>query len=315
MTVREYRKGDSAGVTELWRSNPSDEYPLLGLDPDAVGAVMRKTESPGIRFLMGMARLFGRPIIIVLIVDIGGRVRGTTLLSFNAESGYVSGVVVDTSVRRQGQAQAMLRACDDLYRKYRRPYVALDVLAQNDPALRLYARWGYVTLREQVWLARNLSPETPLPSPSGTTRIRPCAKRDGAVLARLDNALMPPEVRQVLPRHRGDFRVPGIAQSVLQSETEAWVAEVNGRPVGFLRSTVSHLMQAANLSSPLFAPEAPDSAARDLMLTALQWIEARKAPRVLTEVPEHQWRRRPLLDSLGFVEHFRSHTLVHRLSQ
>jgi GNAT superfamily N-acetyltransferase len=313
VTVREYRKGDSTGVTELWRTNPSDEYPLLGLDPEAVGRVLRKTEGFGLRFVIGLARLFGRPIVIVLIVDIGGRVMGTTLLNFTPESAYISGVVVDTSIRRQGHAQAMLRACDDLCCKYHRSSVALDVLAQNDPAIRLYDRWGYTQLRDQVWLARNFGPDAPLPSPSGTTRIRPYAKRDGPVLAALDNALMPPEVRRILPRHGGDFQASGIQRSVLQSDMESWVAEVNGRPVGFLRSTVSHLMQAANLSSPLFGADVPESVARDLLLTALRWTEARKAPRVLTEVPEHQWGRRALLNSLGFVEHFRSHTLVHRL--
>jgi GNAT superfamily N-acetyltransferase len=313
MTIREYRKGDWVGVAGLWRGNPSEEFPLLGLNPDAVGGVLRRTEGLGIRFVLGLTRLFGRPIIIVLIVDIGGRVMGTTLLNFTPEAGYVSGVVVDTSVRRQGHAMAMIRACDDLSRKYHRSYVALDVLAQNDPAIRLYDRLGYQPLRDQAWMSREFSPDHPLPAPSGTTRIRPYVKSDAPVLVELDNALMPPEVRKVLPRHRGDFQVPGIARSVLQSEIMSWVAEVNGRPAGFLQSSVSHLMQAANLSSPLFGGDVPDAVARDLLLTALRWTESQKVPRVLTQVSEHQWARRPLLESLGFVENFRVHTLVHRL--
>jgi GNAT superfamily N-acetyltransferase len=314
LTVREYRTGDWSGVTDLWRRNPSEEFPLLGLDPDAVGGVLHKTEGLGIRFVLGLARLFGRPIVVVLIVDVNGRAQGTTLLNFTPEAAYVSGVVVDTSVRRQGHAQEMLRTADGLCRKYHRPYLALDVLSQNDPAIRLYDRLGYQPLRDQVWLARSFGPDAPLPAPSGSTRIRPYTKRDGPALAELDNALMPPEVRKILPRHRRDFEVPGIARSILKSDVEAWVAEVDGRPVGFLRSTVSHLMQAANLSSPLFAGNASESVARDLLLTALRWTESQKAPRVLVEMPEHQWRRRPLLDSMGFVEHFRVRTLVHRLA-
>jgi len=313
MTVREYRKGDWVGVADLWRRNPLKEVPLLGLDPDAVSGVLRKTEGLGVRLVLGLARLFGRPIFVVFIVDLGGQVMGTTLLNFTPEAAYVSQVVVDTSVRRHGHAQAMLRACDGLCRKYHRAYAVLDVLSQNDPAIRLYERWGYQPLRDQVWLARMLGPEAPLPAPSGTTRIRPYTKNDGPRLAELDNALMPPEVRKILPRHRGDFHVPGAVLRDLRSDVKAWVAEVNGRPVGFLRSTVSRLMQAANLSSPLFGEDVPEPVARDLLLTALRWAESWKAPRVLTEVPEHQWRMRPLLDSLGFVERFRLHTLVHRL--
>ena len=314
MTVREYQRGDWAGVADLWRRNPSEEFPLLGLDPDAVGGVLRKTEGIGLRFLLGLARLFGRPIFLVLVVEVDGRVLGTSLLNFTPEATYVSGVVVDRSVRRQGHAQAMLRACDDLGRRYHRPVLALDVLSQNDPAIRLYDRWGYRPLRDQIWLARSFGPDTPLPLPSGETRIRPYLDRDGAQLAELDNALMPPEVRKILPRHREDFGMSGVVRNVLQSDVASWVAEVDGRPVGFLRSTVSRLMQAANLSSPVFGAGVPESVARDLLLTALRWVESRRAPRVLTEVPEHEWRMRPLLASLGFVERFQSHTLIHRLT-
>jgi GNAT superfamily N-acetyltransferase len=313
LTLREYRKGDWAGVVDLWRNNPSDEYPLIGLDSDALGRVLRKVEGVGIRFVLGFTRLLRRPVLIVLIVDIGGRVVGTTLVSFSAESAYVGGVVVDTSVRRQGHAREMLRAADDLARKYHRSYVVLDVLAQNTPALRLYDRLGYQPLRDQVWLARTLSPEMPLPALSGTTRLRPFGPSDGPVLAELDNALMPAQVRSIVPRHRRDFQASGFSRSILQSDIASWVAEVDGRPVGFLQATVSRLMQAGNLSAPVVGAGVPESVARDLLLAALHWSESHHAPRVLTSLPDHQWQRRPLLESLGFVEHFRVHTLVHRL--
>jgi len=314
MTVREYRKGESFGVADLWRRNPSQETPLLGLDPTVVGDILRKTERLNIRFVVGLARLLGRPIFMMLVVDIEGRVMGSTLLNFTPEAGYVSGVVVDTSVRRRGNAQAMLRACDELCQRYRRSYVVLDVLSENAPALRLYDRWGYQPLRDVHWLSRVFGPEAPLPPLTGTVRIRPFRRSDGPRLAEIDNALMPPEVRSILPRHAGEFRVPAVAGGLLESETEAWVAEVDGRPAGFLRATLSHLMEAANLSSPMFRPDVPEPVAQDLLVTALRWIEERKAPRVVTELPEHRIRFLPLLSSLGFVERFRVHTLVHRLS-
>jgi ribosomal protein S18 acetylase RimI-like enzyme len=313
MTVREYRKGDWVGVVDLWRRNPMEEIPLLGMHPDALGSVLQKTEGFGVRFVVGLARLFGRPVFIILIVDLGGRVAGTTLVNFAPETVYVSGVVVDSSDRHQGHAQEMLRVSDALARKYHRAYVTLDVLSGNAPALRLYDRWGYQPLRDQLWFARTFSPDAPLPAPSVTTRIRPYMPRDGPILAELDNALMSPEVRKVLPRRARDFHGSGATQSILQSDSRSWVAELEGRPVGFLQSTISRMMDAANLSSPIFAADVPEPVARDLLLTALHWTESQQPPRVLTQVPEHQWRMRPLLDSLGFVEQFRAHTLVHRL--
>ncbi|MCI4351982.1 MAG: GNAT family N-acetyltransferase [Thermoplasmata archaeon] len=315
MSVRGYRTGESVGVADLWRRNPSREFPLLGLNPDVVGEILRKTERPGIQFILRLARLFGRPLFAMFVVDLDGRVMGTTLLNFTREAGYVSGVVVDSTVRRRGLAQAMLRACDETCRRYRRRYVVLDVLSNNDAALRLYDRWGYRPLRDQHWMYRAFGRGTaPLPPLTGTTRVRPFRRRDGSALAEADNALMPPEVRAVVPRHPGDFRMPAIARGILESDTEAWVAEADGGPVGFLRATRSHLMDAANLTSPVFRRGVAASVMQDLLVTALRWVEAQNAPRVVTEVLAHQVQARPVLDSLGFVEQFGVHTLVHRLA-
>ena len=314
MTLREYRKGDWTGIADLWGRNPSDEYPLLGFNAEAVGTVLRKIEGFGLRFMLGLARLLGRPIVIVLVIDLDGRVAGTTILNFTRETSYVSGVVVDSSVRHQGYAQSMMRACDDLTRKYHRPCVTLDVMSQNQPAIRLYEKGGYRFLREQVWLVRPFGPDAPLPAPSGTTLIRPSRSSDGAALAELDNALMPPEVRAIVPRHAREFRRGVATRGILEAESQSWVVEIGGRPAGFLQATKSHVMEAANLSSPVFGRDVPDSVARDLLLAALRWTESQKAPRVLVQVPQHEWGRRPLLDSLGFVEHFRMLTMVHRLS-
>jgi ribosomal protein S18 acetylase RimI-like enzyme len=314
VTVREYRRGDSVGVADLWRRNPSMEFPLLGFHPDTVGAVLRRTERPGVRFLLGLARAFRRPIFVMLIAEAGDRLVGTTLLSFTPEAGYVSGVVVDASVRRQGHARAMLQASDDICRRYRRPHVVLDVLAENAPARQLYDAWGYRSLREERWLVRPLGSAAPLPPRTDAARVRPLRRGDAARLAAIENAQMSPEVRSILPRHASEFRVPVIAESLLDSETESWVLETDDRPVGFLRATVSTLMEAAHLSSPVLDLDVAGPAAQELLVTALRWIEARKAPRVLSQVADHQARRLSLWMSLGFVERFRVHTLAHRLS-
>jgi ribosomal protein S18 acetylase RimI-like enzyme len=310
LTVREYRKGDWAGIAELWRRNPSEEFPLLGVDPDTMADVLHRTERLKVRFVLGVFRALGRPIFVELIVEIEGRVLGASTVSFTAEAAYVSEVVVDSSVRRRGHAREMLGRCNDLARKYHRGHVVLDVLSQNAPALALYHGLGYQSLRDQAWLARTFVSDAPLPSPSGTTRIRPFDRNDGESLARIANAAMSPDVRRILPRHSGDFQVSGAVLRFLHSETEAWVAEVNGQPAGFLRATAGQLTQAAHLTSPVLRPDVPEFVARDLFLTALRWIESRRPPRVLMEVPDHHWQMLPLLTSLGFVEQWRMRTLV-----
>ncbi|MGC2289754.1 MAG: GNAT family N-acetyltransferase [Thermoplasmata archaeon] len=302
-------------MADLWRRNPSPGGPLLGINPDAIATVLRQTERPLVRFLVGLSRLFGRPVFAVILVDLDGHVAGTTLLNFTPDAGYLSGIVVDAPVRHQGHAQSMLRSAEDLCRRYRRRNAVLDVTADNDPALRLYGRWGYQPLRDSHWISRPFGPEAPpLPPLTGAVRVRPFRPSDAPALAQADNALMPPEVRAVLRRHPTDFRVPAVARSVLQTDLESWVVDLDGRPAGFLRASVSRLMEAANLSSPLFRGDVPEPVMHDMLVTALQWIERRKVPRVVMEVADHQSRARPVLDALGFSEVFRLHTLVHPLA-
>jgi ribosomal protein S18 acetylase RimI-like enzyme len=312
MSLREYQRGDYLGVADLWERNPSDEAPLLGLNSTAVGEMLHKGEGLGFRFILGMARSLRRPIIVVLIVDTDGKVSGTTMLTFTPQAGYVSGVVVDSTVRRQGHAQAMLRTCDTLCERYHRPYVVLDVLSQNDPALKLYTRLGYQPLRESFWFSRSLGPDEILPQPSGRTRVRPFRRNDGPRLAELDNAQMSADVRGIVPRRPKDYQLDPLLQSVMRSESEAWVIEAEGRPVGFARATVSPTFAAAQLI-PLLLPVQDQEASRDLLLTALGWIHARKAPRVVTDLPQHRIGSRSILESAAFVESFHLRTLVRKL--
>lgn len=313
MTVREYRKGDWVGVADLWNRNPSDEFPLFGLHPQAVGQVLQRTERPGIRWLLRLARWVGRPVVSILIDEEAGQVVGSTLVNYTPEGAYVSGVVVDRAFRRQGRARAMLGYAESLARRYRRPNVVLDVLAQNGPALQLYGGSGFGRLREVLWMARELGPGQPLPPASGHTPLRPFTPADGHALAEIDNARMPVPVREILPRSPREFRRSAPTERLLQSESEAWVLEMNGRPAGYLRMTVSRLMDAANLSTPLFADAVPVPAIRDAITTALRWAESRHAARVVTWLPDHASARRPVLDDLGFVERFQILTMLHRL--
>ncbi len=314
MTVREYRRGDWVGVADLWRRNPTDEFPVVGLRPEAVGRVVQRMEGAGIRLVLRLARWVGRPVVVILVDEVEGRIVATTVLNFVPGGMYVSGVVVDEAFRRQGRARAMLEIGERFGRRYRRPNVVLDVLAQNAPAIALYEHAGFGRLREVRWMIREFGAGRPLPTPSGAAHLRPFRPADGRRLAEIDNRRMSPAVRAVLPRTAREFRVGTGAAHVLESDSQAWVLEVDGQPAGYLRATVSRLMAAANLSSPLFADSAPMPAVRDAILTALRWVEQRNAARAITWLPDHQDDRLPVLTELGFSEQFHDITMLHRLT-
>jgi ribosomal protein S18 acetylase RimI-like enzyme len=307
------RPGDGPKIAELWRRNPTEEMPIIGLDPSAVGRVIERVERLGPRIVIGLLRWLGWPIFRFFVVEEDGRLVGTTLLTFGSRSGYVGGVVVDAAYRRRGFARRMLAACDESSLEARRRFVVLDVLERNDAARALYASWGYRPLRTMRLMLRENSPLSG-PLPGSEPEIREFTRTDARRLAALANALTPPAVREVLPTTPGQFRVSPLLSSLFDSDTRAWVVTRAGVALGFVRATAGSAAIASHLTAPLLSDDLSESAAEALVATALNWLARRGAGRIVVEVPESSDRGARLLSRIGFTEVLRLHTLVRALS-
>ncbi len=287
--------------------------PLVGMNAESVARILHRLERPGIRFLLGFLRWIRRPIVRLFVVDAGGLPVATAVLTFVARAGYVSAVVVDAPHRRKGFAHQMLSACERATQSAGRRYAVLDVLEGNAPARALYEKLGYRWLRDQQILTRDLDPSAEPAHPSPRDTVRSFKRGDARKLAEAVNRMLPPEVARVLPAVPSQFHIARFVTDALESETAAWVAPPSGAPQGFLRATVGRLMRAGNLTAPVLADELPEPFARDLLRTAIAWLEARRAPRVISEVPVYATRSLTLLRDEGFQEAFRIRTLVHPL--
>jgi len=71
------------------------------------------------------------------------------------ETIYLLYLAVDEAFRGQGIAHALLNACEDLARRLGRTGIFLDI-ADDNPALRLYERFGFERLGAQVFMRKKV---------------------------------------------------------------------------------------------------------------------------------------------------------------
>lgn len=91
---------------------------------------------------------------VILIADAGGKARGFLLLLDAmpdevtlAPQAFVAYMAVEPEERRRGIATALLARAEEIARERKLPALAMMVTQENEAALRVYERAGFVTER------------------------------------------------------------------------------------------------------------------------------------------------------------------------
>ena len=304
--IRDLERRDADRVFEFLSKYFPEEEAILGTQPEGFERVIRRLFRADTRLVLGLLRLFGRPVFRFFVVDEGGQVVATTILTFTERSGYLSMVVVDPGFRRRGFAQALLEKSRLTAQALGKKYVVLDVLANNSPARILYERVGYRPVEQNQVVVRDANAElTGTPSPS----IRPYRPTDARALAAVARRTQNPVAQEVLPIRERVFRPGGYGNRILESESASWVIDRGHGAEGYVQASASHLVAAAHFSTPYIGEgvEGPEAAA--LIRTALEWCLARRTPRVLSTVTASNVRGRAAVLGGGFHDALSTFTL------
>lgn len=298
--IRDMRKSDGPDLLRFLQESFPEEQAIFGFRPEGVLRVVDRVFRWDLRLMLGILAVFGRRFFRFFVVEEEGHVVATTLLSFASRAGYVSTVAVDPKYRRRGFARALLDASRTSTAKAHRPYIALDVLAENAPARALYEKIGYRPLRENRIVVAELAPGGgPVPAPAGLRRF---TSADAKAVVAIAQRALPPEVAEVLPFHESSFRGSNTLNRALQSESVQWVLDRGRGPEAYLEASRSPAMDAANLSGPIVAETADPAAAAALVATAVGWCVERGARRIVCQVPVANARARAALEAGGFHE-------------
>ena len=150
---------------------------------------------------------------------------GFALLGVRGRRGWIGGTGVVPAARRTGVGAAVMRAVLDEARRLALDEVLLEVLVQNEPALRLYENLGFEHVRElEIWeLEGRGGPSTARASTIDAARAQIAALRRGPEpWQRADETVAGVPDARALAVGGGAaiFRVAGARASILQLAVE-----------------------------------------------------------------------------------------------
>lgn len=299
--LRDLRAADAPRVLAFLRGEFPEEEAILGTRPEGFERIVRRLFRWDSRFVLALLRAVGRPVYRFFVVEEGGRIVATTLLTFPEAVGYVSMVVVDPAARRRGHARRLLEAARAATERRGREFVVLDVLESNAPARALYDSLGYRVLRATGYYVRETPAAAP-PGPSGPAAagVRPFERPDAVPLAAIAQRNAPPEVARILPTRPQEIVGSRWVGGLLATTSAAWVVDRGLGPEAHLSASHSAATEAGHLSAPIVAESADPAAVAALVRTAVGWLEARRVPRIVAMVPEANRRGRAALEEVGF---------------
>lgn len=150
-----------------------------------------------------------------------GRVVGNVTLSRELGSPncwLISNVVVAPEYRRRGIARQLMGAALDFVASRRAAWAVLMVRRENHAAIRLYEMLGFSEIGGRVTLRREFPPRPVAEPPLGPGRaVRDVMFRDGRALTDLARAATPEALQRIQP-----------------VQPDAWFAEAEGAPAGWL---------------------------------------------------------------------------------
>lgn len=307
MRLREFRRADGPGFFELLKAQFPEEERMYGTRPEGFERLLRRLYRADFRFFLGLLRTFHRSPFHLYVIDDGGRVVGVTMLSFAARAGYLSTVVVAPEYRRRGLARQLIDAARKESARRRKPYVALRVLATNDPARALYASAGYRELDRQTFAVHDDPASFAGERPDGG--IRAFRRADGDALAEIANRTSSAAVREVLPVRGPDLAPQRWADRLFEAESAAWVVDRGSGPEAYLAATMSPLTAAAHVSTPIVSESVEPALSTRLVRVAGAWLAPRRPARIVTSVPDENQRGRAALAEGGFHEEIAHYTL------
>jgi len=297
--LRDVRPADGTQFLEVMARGFPEESAVLGGRPEEFEKMFRRIFRWDTRLLLGLLKLFGRPIFRALVVEAEGRVVAETLVTFPPGAAFVSNVVVDASYRRRGYAKLMLEEARRSARRAKRRYLALDVLESNTGARTLYESLGYLPLQQRAQLTHDRLDSFPS-APPANGAIRSFQRSDVPRLVEILRRQTPPQIEKVLPTGKSRFVGSGVANRMMALEEGSWVIDRGEGAEAHVSASVSRTMEAAHLVAPTFADSVDDRLAADLVATATVWCAARQAPRILSMVTDTNPRGRAALEAVGF---------------
>lgn len=308
---RQLRRSDLASYLTTVRYGIGKLERSTGLDASAEETIQSLSKW-WVSALLGILKLFGRPIVDIYVATDGRQVAGTGLLLWLPRTAYVAGMATRPEFRGQGIASRVLALQQAEASRRHRAWLALDVESENVTARRVYRKAGYRDAAEFTWHTRTGAPPT-------TGPIRPETRV--ATTAELNEFGAKFDASSV-PDYRGPF--PAGARMLSHIELlvrgtgavrRTWIQRASGGAPFVLRAYFLPGPRLAAYFPLTIPPEPAPEEYRSLFDAASEWLRPRGPRRCIVVTREPVGSVGPTLLRLGFTPAVSSILMVRETSR
>jgi len=263
-------------------------------------------------FLLGLTRLFGRPIVDTLVATTGNDIQGTGTILWFPKSAYVAGVATKPEWRGRGVASAILGRLEALARRRRREWMLLDVESGNEPAVRVYQKSGYRVTDTFTWLASTgLPPARPVTA-DGARRV---GASEWPELTALLDASRPADYRAAFPARKRVLHHNEVMVHGGRTESATWWRRTDAGAAVVVRA---YFVPGARMGAFFPMSTLPEPRAEEfsgILAAAVDWVRSRNPQRCLAVAPEPRGGIAASLEQLGFTGGISSAVMVRPVSR
>lgn len=294
---RPLRRSDYASYHEVVGLAVGNFERSTGLDVSSEATIAQLSRR-WIWFLLGMFRLFGRPIVDTLVACQDREVVGTATVLWLPTVAYVAGVATRPEVRGRGIATHLLTLLTEMARRRHREWLALDVESENLGAIRVYRKAGYREVGTYTWFSR---PELPRAASPTLSNVVPVGRSDwGSLSARLE-AGRPTDYRNAFPASGGILTHNEILVRGRRVGYSTWKRELPEGGVVVLRAYFDPGAGLAACFPISTTPEASPDDFAGLIHAATDWLAPQHPSHVIAVVTEPRGNSTVALERLGFA--------------
>jgi ribosomal protein S18 acetylase RimI-like enzyme len=300
VTVRRLRPGDCDQLAALLAEAFAEEFAGSGIEASAVERQVRAAALTQVPVIRRLLPALGAPFAY-FVAEQDGRVVGSTAVG-GGRLMLISSVAVAPHLRGAGIGRALMEAAEGFAKGQGRDRVALDVLAHNTPAVRLYEGLGYREYHRYHALALALPSPRSGPAPPGYW-LEPVTARRAPAFSAVERASLPPRYFEIAPTLRDRYVRTGGTRLIerlaggLRAHRRALVHDA--RTAGFIAATATAGHAEGRIEWPLVVPPAT-GALPAVLLDAVRFIESTGRGSARVDISEDRPDQLAAAESIGF---------------
>ncbi len=265
--IRDFKKADLDDLLEVANMSFSEEFEVIGFDPDHIRKMTDKMFSFWGRIFLGLLKLMGKEPFKLFVAEADGKLVGTTMVNTRGKAGYIAAVMVHPAYRTKGIATRLMKSALKYTQKKRLRKAVLHVVPTNIPAKGLYHKLGFEKFENVVDLVANID-SLKRPQIAKNVRVRNFERKDRETVYDLIKRSEDPKHLKVWDFKKKDLETSLVKRIIRPATEKKIVAAKNDWIVGYAEAIYTTAEEAGRIRNIQIHPSMPSKGIEEMLIFA-----------------------------------------------